>query len=122
MVLAHQERKARYRLDQCEASATQAGDGWKVSGDKSVVPAGDQADAFIVPATAGRGKIALFLVERQAQAGVPRAATPPWTARRAAEVSLRDAAAAALITQDGLPRWSTRWTSASPAPAPKPWA
>ncbi len=61
VVLAHQERKARYHLDQCEATATQAGDAWKITGDKSVVPAGDQADAFIVPAKAN-GKIALFLV------------------------------------------------------------
>src|SRR5690606_10064810 len=37
VVLAHQERKARYRLDACEAQATRSGGGWKVSGDKSVV-------------------------------------------------------------------------------------
>src|SRR3954466_12131137 len=32
VVLAYQERKARYRLDACEATATQAGNGWKLSG------------------------------------------------------------------------------------------
>jgi alkylation response protein AidB-like acyl-CoA dehydrogenase len=99
VVLAQQERKARYRLDQCEAQATEAGSGWKVSGDKSVVPAGDQADALIVPARAN-GKIALFLVERQAQ-GVSTRGYPTMDGARAAEVSLRDAAAT-LITQDGL--------------------
>ncbi|HZN46043.1 MAG TPA: acyl-CoA dehydrogenase family protein, partial [Ramlibacter sp.] len=99
VVLAQQERKARYRLDQCEAQATQAGGGWKVSGDKSVVPAGDQADALIVPAKAN-GKIALFLVERGAQ-GVSTRGYPTLDGARAAEVSLRDAAAT-LITQDGL--------------------
>ena len=99
VVLAQQERKARYRLDQCEAQATEAGGGWKVSGDKSVVPAGDQADALIVPARAN-GKIALFLVERQAQ-GVTTRGYPTMDGARAAEVSLRDAAAT-LITQDGL--------------------
>lgn len=99
VVLAHQERKARYRLDQCEAQATQSGAAWKVSGDKSVVPAGDQADAFLVPARAG-GKIGLFLVERQAQ-GVATRGYPTLDGGRAAELSLRDAAAT-LVTADGM--------------------
>jgi alkylation response protein AidB-like acyl-CoA dehydrogenase len=100
VVLASQERKARYRLDQCDAQATQAGNGWKLSGEKSIVPAGDQADAFIVPAKAG-GKMGLFLVERTAQ-GVSTRGYPTMDGGRAAEVSLRDAAAT-LITQDGMP-------------------
>jgi alkylation response protein AidB-like acyl-CoA dehydrogenase len=100
VVLAHVERKARYRLDQCEAQATQSGGGWKISGDKSVVPAGDQADAFLVPARAN-GKIGLFLVERQAQ-GVTTRGYPTLDGARAAEVSLRDAAAT-LVTADGMP-------------------
>lgn len=99
VVLAHQERKARYRLDACEAQATQAGGGWKLSGDKSVVPAGDQADAFLVPARAG-GKLALFLVERNAQ-GVQARGYGTIDGGRAAEVSFRDAAAT-LVTQDGM--------------------
>ena len=65
VVLAYQERGARYRLDACKTMATQAGSGWTLSGAKSVVPAGDQADAFLVPATAN-GQLALFLVERSA--------------------------------------------------------
>lgn len=100
VVLAHQERKARYRLDQCEATATQSGGGWKISGDKSVVPAGDHADAFLVPAKAG-GRIGLFLVERSAQ-GVSTRGYPTVDGGRAAEVSLRDAAAT-LVTADGMP-------------------
>lgn len=99
VVLAHQERKARWRLDACEAQASEAGGGWKVSGDKSVVPAGDQADAFLVPAKA-KGKIALFLVERNAQ-GVSTRGYPTLEGGRAAEVSLRDAAAT-LVTIDGM--------------------
>jgi alkylation response protein AidB-like acyl-CoA dehydrogenase len=99
VVLAHQERKARYRLDACEAQATQAGGGWKLSGDKSVVPAGDHADAFLVPAKAD-GKIALFLVERQAP-GVSTRGYPTMDGARAAEVGLRDAPAT-LVAQDGL--------------------
>jgi alkylation response protein AidB-like acyl-CoA dehydrogenase len=100
VVLAYQERKARYRLDQCEAQATLAGANWKVSGDKSIVPAGDQADAFLVPAKAN-GKIALFLVERKAQ-GVSTRGYPTLEGGRAAEVQLRDAAAT-LVTAEGLP-------------------
>ncbi|HEY0825657.1 MAG TPA: acyl-CoA dehydrogenase family protein [Ramlibacter sp.] len=99
VVLAHQERKARYRLDQCEATASQAGGQWKLSGDKSIVPAGDQADAFIVPAKAN-GKIGLFLVERQTQ-GVSTRGYPTMDGARAAEVSLRDATGT-LVAQDGL--------------------
>jgi alkylation response protein AidB-like acyl-CoA dehydrogenase len=84
----------------CEAQATQAGaQGWKVSGEKSIVPAGDQADAFLVPAKAN-GKIALFLVERQAQ-GVGTRGYPTLEGGRAAELTLRDAPAT-LVSEDGL--------------------
>lgn len=100
VVLAYQERKARYRLDVCEAQATQAGDGWKLSGSKSLVPAGDEADAYIVPAQLG-GKIALFLVERAAD-GVAARGYGTQDGSRAAEVVF-DNAAATLITKDGLP-------------------
>lgn len=99
VVLAHQERKARWRLDACEAQATQAGGGWKVSGDKSIVPAGDQTDAFLVPAKAN-GKLALFLVEREAQ-GVGTRGYPTLDGGRAAEVTLRDAPAT-LVAEDGM--------------------
>jgi alkylation response protein AidB-like acyl-CoA dehydrogenase len=64
------------------------------------VPAGDQADAFIVPAQAG-GKIALFLVEREA-AGVATRGYNTQDGSRAAEVTFKDASAA-LITAEGLP-------------------
>jgi alkylation response protein AidB-like acyl-CoA dehydrogenase len=99
VVLAYQERKARYRLDACETQATQAGGGWKLSGEKSIVPAGDQADAFIVPARAN-GKISLFLVERGAQ-GVTARGYTTIEGGRAAEVTLRDAAAT-LVTENGI--------------------
>ncbi|WHZ12436.1 MAG: Acyl-CoA dehydrogenase family protein [Burkholderiaceae bacterium] len=99
IVLAQQERAARYRLDVCAATATQAGASWTVSGTKSIVPAGDQADAFIVPAGAS-GKIALFLVERGAS-GVTTRGYGTQDGGRAAEVTLNNAAAA-LITEDGL--------------------
>ncbi|MEQ1660437.1 MAG: acyl-CoA dehydrogenase family protein, partial [Hylemonella sp.] len=99
VVLAQQERKARYRLDVCEATATQAGSGWTVSGTKNMVPAGDQADAFLVPAMAG-GKLALYLVERTAK-GVSTRGYGTQDGGRAADVVL-DQAAAQLVTAEGL--------------------
>ena len=99
VVLAYQERKARYRLDACEAVAAQAGNAWTVTGAKSVVPAGDKADAFLVPATVG-GKIALFLVERGA-AGVAARGYGTQEGGRAAEVTFKSAPAT-LVTPEGL--------------------
>jgi alkylation response protein AidB-like acyl-CoA dehydrogenase len=99
VALAWQERKARYRLDLCEATATAAGNGWTVSGTKSLVPAGDQADALIVPARLD-GRIALFLIERSADRVAVRG-YGTQDGSRAAE-AVFDQAAAALITRDGL--------------------
>ncbi|HYW56756.1 MAG TPA: acyl-CoA dehydrogenase family protein [Polaromonas sp.] len=99
VVLANQERAARYRLDLCEAKATSAQAGWAVNAIKNIVPAGDLADAFIVPALAN-GKIALFLVERSA-AGVSTRGYSTQDGGRAADVTLKDAPAT-LITLDGL--------------------
>ncbi|MDP9900478.1 acyl-CoA dehydrogenase family protein [Variovorax ginsengisoli] len=97
--LAYQERKARYRLDVCEARAAKNGDDWTVSGTKSLVAAGDEADAFLVPAQVD-GQIALFLVERSAD-GVAASGYGTQDGSRAAEVVF-DKAAATLVTPDGL--------------------
>ena len=99
VVLAQQERAARYKLDVCAAQAAQSGTAWTVNASKSVVPAGDQVDAFIVPATVG-GKIALFLVERVAN-GVTTRGYGTQDGGRAAEVTFKDAPAS-LVTLDGL--------------------
>ncbi len=99
LVLAYQERAARYRLDVCETSATKSGSGWQLTGSKSIVPAGDQADAFIVPASAD-GKMALFLVQRSG-AGVSSRGYGTQDGSRAAELRLQNAGAE-LITLDGL--------------------
>jgi alkylation response protein AidB-like acyl-CoA dehydrogenase len=99
VVLAYQERKARYRLDVCEAKATQSSAGWSLSATKNMVPAGDHADAFIVPATVD-GTIALFLVERNAS-GVTTRGYGTQDGARAADLQLVNAPAS-LITTDGL--------------------
>jgi alkylation response protein AidB-like acyl-CoA dehydrogenase len=97
VVLAHQERGARYRLDQVTTSAVENGGRWLIKGAKSVVPAGDEADALIVPAHTPHG-IRLFLVERDA---AQVRAYPTQDGARAAEVTLASAPGE-LIVADGL--------------------
>ena len=99
VVLAQQERKRRYRLEQCEASATLGSASWVLSGLKNVVPAGDAADAFIVPAMA-QGQLALFLVEAKAP-GVTTRGYATQDGSRAADLRCTNTPAA-LLTLDGL--------------------
>ena len=99
VVLAHNERKAHWKLDVCDTQATQSGGGWAVSGVKSVVPAGDKAEGFLVPAVAN-GKLALFLVEGKAK-GVSTNGYVTQDGSRAAEVKF-SSSPATLVTIDGL--------------------
>ena len=99
VVLAQQERQSRYRLDVCEAKASKSGSGYTVTAHKSIVPAGDQADAWLVPAQLD-GKIALFLVERSAS-GASGKGYITQDGSRAAEVQLKDTPAE-LVTTDGV--------------------
>ena len=105
VVLAHQERAARYRLNHVVTRATRSGDGWTLSGTKSAVPAGDEADAFVVPARIGGADddatgIGLFLVQAGG-AGVAVRGYPTQDGARAAELAL-SAAPAVLLTEDGF--------------------
>lgn len=105
VVLAQQERAARWALDRPATRAERHGDGWVVTGAKIVVPAGDEADAFVVPArVAGsdgeRAGIGLFVVEAGAAAIAPY---PTQDGARAADLVFT-AAPAALIAADGLDR------------------
>jgi hypothetical protein len=99
VVLAHQERAARYRLDQVATRAERTSGGWAITGAKSVVPAGDEADAFLVPAHSASG-IHVFVVERGA-AGVAVRGYPTQDGARAAEVTL-SGTPGTLVAQDGL--------------------
>jgi alkylation response protein AidB-like acyl-CoA dehydrogenase len=106
VVLAHQERAARYRLNHVGTTARPDGDAWVLEGDKGIVPAGDRADAFIVPARVSGevddpNGIALFLVT----AGGVGVATRGYLTQdgaRAAELRLH-AVRATLLTRDGMP-------------------
>ena len=109
VVPALQERGARYRLNHvtmtATQSATQTATGWTLNGQKSVVPAADEADAFVVPARISGGAddsagIGLFLVEKGAP-GVSTTGYPTQDGGRAGELML-DNAAATLITADGF--------------------
>ena len=102
VVPALQERAARYQLTQVSTRATQTASGWQLDGRKTVVPGGDEADAFILPARVSGADndaagIALFLVERSA---AQVTGYPTQDGARAADVTLK-ASAAALITSDG---------------------
>lgn len=94
IVLAHQERGARYKLDKVNTRA----EGQLLIGSKSLVPCGDQADAFIVPAETGQG-IALFLVQRLAS-GVATRAYSLQDGSRAAELTLDKSPATLLVGPD----------------------
>jgi alkylation response protein AidB-like acyl-CoA dehydrogenase len=102
VVLAHQERGARYRLNHVTTRATATGNAYTVTGAKTVVPAGDEADAFIVPARLSGADgdsagIGLFLVDK---AAAQVRGYPTQDGARAADVSF-NASPATLITADG---------------------
>jgi len=69
VVPALHERASRHRWQRVAVRATPAGTGWVLDGAKCVVPAGDEADAFIVSARHAGGDdaeagLGLFLVKR----------------------------------------------------------
>ena len=101
VVPALQERASRYRLNHVTTRARQAGSGWVLEGSKCVVPAGDEADAYVVPARIAGAEtdaagIGLFLVER---AAAQVRGYPTQDGARAADVVL-NAAAATLLSAD----------------------
>ena len=98
ITLAYQERAARYQLDLCETKATQVPGGYVITGKKSLVPAGDLADAFLVSARVN-SLMGLFLVERLSS-GVSTQGYGTQDGSRAAEVLFKNAPAV-LITAEG---------------------
>ena len=99
LVLAQHEKGARYDLSKCKTTAKHVGSSWHISGHKSLVPAGDHAHGFLVPATVN-GKLALFLVPRSAATDTDHAYLAQ-DGSRLSELKLKDAPAQ-LISQDGL--------------------
>jgi alkylation response protein AidB-like acyl-CoA dehydrogenase len=106
VVLAYQERAARYALDKCHAKAEKitsktAVDGvsYALTAIKNIVSMGDKAHAFLVPAMLD-GKMAMFLVE-SGTSGVTTSGYGTQNGGRAAELTLVNAPAE-LVTLDGL--------------------
>ncbi|MDZ7919571.1 acyl-CoA dehydrogenase family protein [Rhodoferax sp.] len=99
VVLAYQERASRYALDTIEGKAHQAPGGYVLNATKSIVAAGDQADAYLVSAKVN-SVMGLFLVERES-AGVSTRGYGTQDGSRAAEVTFKNAPAT-LITTQGL--------------------
>ncbi|BCF97689.1 acyl-CoA dehydrogenase [Paraburkholderia sp. PGU19] len=104
LAVAFHEPDARYDLFSIETTATRQGDGYALSGTKSVVQHGAQADHWIVPARLD-GEIALFVVARDAAntqitdyrtIDGQRAATLAFNATPARKLNGRHAGAAAL--------------------------
>ena len=101
VVLAHDEPGARYDLTQVSTKATRAGDGYALSGQKSVVVHAPSADLLLVSARTGSG-VSLFLVPWDAK-GVSLAAYRTLDGRRAADVTLSEVRAGreALVGAEG---------------------
>jgi alkylation response protein AidB-like acyl-CoA dehydrogenase len=97
LAVAFHEPHARYDLFAVDTTATQQGEHYALSGKKSVVLHGAQADHWIVPARLN-GEIALFVVAREA-AGTQITDYRTIDGQRAASLSLESTAARRLSGQ-----------------------
>ncbi len=100
LAYAQAERQSRYSLNDVTTVATRDGEGWRITGDKTLVMHGDHADQLLVTArTAGthreRHGIGLFLVQAEGP-GVTRRGYPTQDGMRAAEITFADAPAEAI--------------------------
>ncbi len=100
LAFAHAERQARYDLADVTTRARESAGVWRVSGEKSLVLAGEHADRLIVSARVSGAQrahdgIGLFLVDAKAP-GVSRRGYALQDATRAAEISLSDTQAIPL--------------------------
>ena len=100
LAYAQVERQSRYSLNDIKTKAVRSGDGWALTGAKSLVLSGDTADTLLVTARTdgderARHGIGLFLVEAEAK-GVSRRGYPTQDGLRAAEIEFDAAPAEAL--------------------------
>ena len=111
LALAHTERNARYDLNHVETTARKDGDSYVLSGTKSVVLHGDNADKIFVTArTAGDTRdekgIGIFMVDAGAE-GLSRRGYRTQDGQRAADITLENVRVAgdAVIgdPENGLP-------------------
>jgi alkylation response protein AidB-like acyl-CoA dehydrogenase len=102
---ALQEPRSRHRIHAVDTTARNTAEGWILNGVKTVVPAGDEVDAFVVSARVGgsaadRAGIALFIVE-PGTTGVRVRAYPTQDGGRAADLHL-DGAVATLAAGEAI--------------------
>ncbi len=98
---AYLERQSRFEMADVATSASAAGEGWTISGEKVVVFNGAEADHFIVSArTSGEQSdesgISLFLVPADAE-GVEIIAYQMMDGQRVANVRFNEVAASGLV-------------------------
>jgi len=101
VVLAHQERSARYKLAHVETTAKNVNGTWQLNGKKIVVPGGAHAGAFIVPARVSGAVdapegIALFLLSK-GEKGAKVDGYGTQDGASAADLTLTDADAIELL-------------------------
>ncbi|MBC7301863.1 MAG: acyl-CoA dehydrogenase family protein [Nocardia sp.] len=94
---ADAEPGVRWPDARSQTLAVGTGDRWTLTGSKSPVPYGDQADRLIVSAVVPTGERALFLVEARDEA-VVRTSYRTYDGRRGADIEFRGAPAELLGT------------------------
>lgn len=94
LAFAHEEPHSRWPLRTLSTSAVRQGNSWRVTGHKSPVLHGDEADLLVVSATGPDG-IGLFLID-PADAGATRSASATHDGRRVADIVFETAAAEPL--------------------------
>ena len=100
LAYAQAERQSRWSLNDVQTKAEPDGEGWLISGEKSLVLNGDSADTLLVTArTTGthreRHGIGLFLVDAGSE-GVSRRGYPTQDGARAAEITFNATPARAV--------------------------
>jgi alkylation response protein AidB-like acyl-CoA dehydrogenase len=95
LAFGYAEPGSRWSLEDIAATATPAGDGWTVSGEKIAVVGGDRADHLIVTARTPDGQLGLFLISASAD-GVRRDGYTIQDGQRGADILLSSAPAAQL--------------------------
>ena len=112
LAFAHDEPGARYEITRVATTAKKQADGYALSGSKTVVLHGAQADKLLVSArTSGAERdahgISLFVVDAKAP-GVTRRDFPTHDGQRAAEVTLKNARGE-LLGKDGQGAALVEW-------------
>ncbi|MFC8384984.1 acyl-CoA dehydrogenase family protein [Nocardia sp. NPDC057272] len=97
LAFAHEEPRSRWPLRTLMTAAGREGDSWRVSGHKSPVLYGDEADLLIVSATGPDG-IGLFVVD-PTDIGVSRRGSATHDGGRVADIVLEHAAAEPLASR-----------------------